>query len=95
MRQQQSTSDSVARTPKGKFAAKTESKEVLKENLDRVSFTVVVEGANTVWFAKGPTAVAKEGPFLITNGALEWTDYTGPISVITSTGESIICWCET
>ncbi len=95
MRQQQSTSDSVARTPRGKFAAKTESKEVVKENLDRISFTAVNEGANTVWFAKGATAVAKEGPYLITNGALEWTDYSGPIALITSTGESNVCYSET
>lgn len=95
MRQQQSTSDSVAKTPKGKLAAKTESKEVVKENLDRISFCAVNEGTNTIWFAKGATAVAKEGPFLVTNGALEWNDYTGPIAAITSAGESNLGYCET
>lgn len=95
MRQQQSGSDSRAQTPKGKFTAKTESKEMLKENLDRINLTVTNEGSKTVWFAKGPTAVAKEGPFLLTNGAWEFDDYTGGVSVITAEGESNLTFCET
>lgn len=94
MRQQQSGSDSVAKTPKGKFTAKTESKELAKENLDRISLTITNEGANTVWFAKGATAVAKEGPFLVTNGSWEFSDYTGVVSAITSTGESNVTYVE-
>jgi hypothetical protein len=39
--------------------------------------------------------VAKEGPYLITNGSWEFNDYTGIISVITAEGESNVCFCET
>jgi hypothetical protein len=42
-RQQSSGSDSVARTPKGKVTAKTESKELAKENLDRINLTIMNE----------------------------------------------------
>lgn len=94
-RQQSSGSDSVARQPKNKITAKTESKELAKENLDRINLTITNEGSKTVWFAKGPTAVAKEGPFLITNGSWEFNDYTGIVSLITAEGESNVCFCET
>lgn len=94
-RQQQSGSDSVARQPKGKITAKTESKELAKENLDRISLTITNEGTNTVYIAKGATAVAKEGPFLVTNGAWEFSDYTGPVAVITASGESNVTFAET
>lgn len=92
---QQSGSSTEARVPKGKLTAKTESKELVKANPDRLGLIIANEGTNTVWFAKGPTAVAKEGPFLITNGAWEFSDYSGVVSVITSTGESNVCYSET
>lgn len=91
---QQSGSGTTARVGKGKVTAKTESKELAKENESRISLTIVNEGANTVWLAKGATAVAKEGPFLVTNGAWEFSDYTGSVSVITSSGESNVCYAE-
>lgn len=94
MRQQQSTSDSVARTPKGKFTAKTESKEMVKENLDRIELLVTNEGSNKVYLAAGATAVAKEGPFLAENGAWSTTSYTGPVSAITASGESALTYLE-
>lgn len=92
---QQSGSSNEARIPKGKLTAKTESKELVKANGDRISLTITNEGTKTVWFAKGPTAVAKEGPFLLTNGAWEFSDYSGIVSAITAEGESNVCFCET
>lgn len=92
---QQSGSSTEARIPKGKLEAETVSKELVKANADRIGLIVVNEGTNTVWFAKGPTAVAKEGPFLITNGSWEFNDYSGIVSVITSTGKSNVGFSET
>jgi hypothetical protein len=92
---QQSGSSTEARIPKGKLEAETVSKELVKANADRIGLIVVNEGTNTVWFAKGPTAVAKEGPFLVTNGAWEFSDYSGGVSVITSTGKSNVTYSET
>lgn len=92
---QQSGSSTEARVPKGKLTAKTESKELVKANADRIGLIITNEGSKTVWFAKGPTAVAKEGPFLVTNGSWEFSDYSGVVSAITAEGESNITYAET
>lgn len=94
-RVQQSGSDSVARTPKGKLVIKTESKELLKENLDRIELIVSNEGAKDAWLSLGSAAVAKEGIYLKAAGG-SWTSnaYLGPVFVVAAEGESNICYAE-
>jgi hypothetical protein len=55
---QQSNSSSEARIPKGKLACKTESKELVKANGDRIELIVTNEGAKDAWLCLGATAVA-------------------------------------
>jgi hypothetical protein len=95
-RLQQSGSDSVARTPKGKLVIKTESKELLKENPDRIELIVSNEGAKDVWLSLGgEKAVAKEGVYLKAAGGSYTTNaFLGPVFVIAAEGESNICYAE-
>lgn len=94
-RLQQSGSDSVARTPKGKLVIKTESKELLKENLDRIELIVSNEGAKDAWLSLGTTAVAKEGVYLKNGGGSFTTNaFLGPVFVIAAEGESNITYAE-
>lgn len=92
---QQSGSSTEARISKGKFAAKTESKELVKANGDRLEFIVSNEGAKDAWLSLGSAAVAKEGIYLRREGG-SWssTSYSGSVFVITSESESNICFAE-
>jgi len=96
VRQQQSGSDSVAKTPKGKITAKTESKELAKENLDRIELVITNEGSKNIWLAfGGKEAVAKEGPFMkAETGSFNIGSFTGPVHVITAEGESNVTYGE-
>lgn len=92
---QQSGSSTEARVPKGKLAAKTESKELVKVNADCIEVIISNEGANDVWLSLGTTAVAKEGIYLKKEGgSLTLNTYSGAIFAITSSGESNVCWAE-
>jgi hypothetical protein len=92
---QQSNSSSEARIPKGKLACKTESKELVKANGDRVELIVTNEGAKDAWLCLGATAVAKEGPYLKKEGGA-WTNgsYSGAVFAITAEGESNLTFAE-
>lgn len=92
---QQSGSATTARLPKSKFTAKTESKELLKENIDRIEITISNEGSKDVWLSLGSTAVAKEGIYLKNSGGSYTTNaYLGSIFCITAEGESNLCFSE-
>jgi hypothetical protein len=93
---QQSGSSTEARVPRGKFTAKTESKELSKANGDRLEFGASNEGSKDAWLALGgEKAVAKEGPYLKAGGgAYTTTSYSGNVHVITAEGESNICIWE-
>jgi len=92
---QQSNSSSEARTPKGKFAAKTESKELAKANGDRLALFITNEGAKDVWLSLGSAAVAKEGIYLKEKGTpFELTGYSGAVFAITASEESNVCIAE-
>lgn len=92
---QQSGSSTEARITKGKFAAKTESKELVKANGDRLELIVSNEGAKDVWLSLGSTAVAKEGIYLKASGGT-WTcdSYSGAVFAITASEESNVCYAE-
>ncbi len=92
---QQSGSSTEARIPKGKLAAKTESKELVKANGDRLELIVSNEGAKDAWLSLGTAAVAKEGVYLKAAGG-SWTSdsYSGAVFVITASEESNICYAE-
>lgn len=92
---QQSGTATTARVPKGKFTAKTESKELLKDNADRVELVISNVGAKDVWLCLGAVAVAKEGIYLKNGGgSLTTNAYSGPIFCITAEGESELNYAE-
>lgn len=92
---QQSGSATTARKGKGKFTAKTESKELVKENADRICLVITNSGAKDAWLAAGEAAVAEEGPYLkAAGGAIQIDYYSGPIFSITKEGESNLTFWE-
>lgn len=92
---QQSGSSTEARVPKGKLAAKTESKELVKANGDCIEVIVSNEGTKDVWLSLGTAAVAKEGIYLkAAGGSFTTNSYSGAIFAITAEGESNVCWTE-
>jgi hypothetical protein len=92
---QQSGSSTEARIPKGKLTAKTESKELVKANGDRIELIVTNEGTKDIWLCLGAAAVAKEGPYLKKEGgALTLGSYSGAIFAITAEGESNVTFAE-
>lgn len=95
MRQQASGNDSVARVPKGKFKAEASSKELVKENLDRIALIVTNPTTKNIFLSLGTAAASGEGIFLKKEGgAWENTVYTGAVFVITEEGEANICYAE-
>lgn len=92
---QQSGSATTARIPKGKFTAKTESKELAKANGDRVALILTNQGAKDIWLSLGEAATAEEGPCLKAGtGVWENTVYTGAIFAVTKEGESVVTYSE-
>lgn len=91
---------STAKTSKGKLSAKNTTQELLKDNPNRKVAYIANIGANKVYFAFGSIAVAEEGPFLVKEtGTLTIPGrgdegYTGPVSVITKEGESLLGYSE-
>lgn len=82
-------------TPKSKITAKTESKTLVEANRVRIALYVTNVGANAVWLALGPTAVAEEGPMLAKEGGAAVIDnYLGIITAITKSGESVVSFSE-
>jgi hypothetical protein len=85
----------VAKTPKGKVSAKTESKELIAANRDRAGLVVTNGSTVDVWLALGATAAAEEGIYLKAEGGSIVIDfYSGAISVITKSGEGVITYAE-
>lgn len=92
---QQSGAGTTARVGKGKLTAKTESKEVGKENQDRIALIITNGGAKDAWLALGSAAVAEEGIYLKKEGgAWENVVFTGPVFAITKEGETNLSYAE-
>jgi hypothetical protein len=87
-------SDQAARS-KGNVTAKTESKTLVAANENRVALYVTNVGANGVFLALGGTAVAEEGIYLAKEGGSFTIDnYSGQVTVITKSGESVVSYAE-
>lgn len=84
-----------AKTAKGKITAETSSKELVAANESRVALFISNAGANPVWLAFGPTAVAEEGPMLVKEGGSVIIDnYSGKVAIITKTSTSVVGYSE-
>lgn len=84
-----------AKTSKGKVTAKTSSETLVAANENRVALYITNIGASNVFLALGATAVAEEGIMLVKEGgSAEIVNYSGAVSVITKTGESIVGFSE-
>lgn len=89
------TRSTVAKTPKSKVTAKTESKTLAPANRQRVGLYVTNNGAKKVWLAFGEPAVAEEGPMLREEGGATVIDnYAGIVTCITKEGESLVTFAE-
>lgn len=84
-----------ATTAAGAVTAKTESQMLVAANPDRVAVYITNDGANTVYLALGATATKNKGLRLNAEGGSFTNDhYTGVISVVTATGESVCTIAE-
>lgn len=84
-----------AKKGKGGLKAKTASQELVEANENRVALELVNDGANKVWVAYGKTAVAEEGiPLYPEGGSKVIENYSGIVSVITKSGESLVGFIE-
>jgi len=92
---QQSGTATTARVPKGKFEAEASSKELLKDNPDRVELVISNIGTKDVWLSLGTTAVAEEGIYL-KNGGGSWVTngYSGAVFCITASEKSKLSYSE-
>jgi hypothetical protein len=89
------SSDTGVSGGKGKVTAKIESKVLAVANFDRVALVVTNGSAVDAWLALGPTAVAEEGIYLKAEGGGVVIDfYSGPVSVITKSGEGLVTFSE-
>lgn len=85
----------TAKTAKGKVTAKTSSETLAAANEARVALYITNVGASSVFLALGATAVAEEGILLTKEGGGSVIDnYSGAVSVITKTGESVVSFSE-
>lgn len=85
----------AAKVPKGKITAKTESKKLVGAYGDRAGLLITNYGSKLVSYALGETAVAEEGPGLAKEGgSVLIENYSGPVSVITKEGESVVGYSE-
>jgi hypothetical protein len=92
---QQSGSATTARVPKGKFKAEGTSKELIKENADRIALIITNPTTKNVFLSLGTAAASGEGIFLKKEGgAWENTVYLGSVFVISEEGEANICYAE-
>jgi hypothetical protein len=84
-----------AKTPKGKVEAGTASKALIPGNASRSYAVITNGGAKDVWIAYGETAAAEEGIYLKKEGGGHVVEsYSGPLSVITKEGTSIVSFIE-
>jgi len=84
-----------AKKGKGALKAKNTSQELAAENENRVALELVNDGANKVWIAYGKTAAAEEGiPLSPEGGSKVIENYSGVVSVITKSGESLVGFIE-
>jgi hypothetical protein len=89
------TASDKAKQSKGKVVAKTSSEPLAATNRGRIGLYVTNTGANNVYLALGDTAAADEGILLSREGGgATIDDYTGPVSVVTKTGESLVTFAE-
>jgi hypothetical protein len=84
-----------AKSGKGKATAKTSSQTLWAENANRVQLIVQNRGSSDVWVAFGKTAAVEEGFFVAKEGGqISIDNYSGPVSVITPSGESALTYVE-
>jgi len=84
-----------AATGKGKGTAKAASQTLWAENANRVQLIIQNWGSNDAWVAFGETAASGEGLRLKSEGGQVTVDnYSGPVSVITESGESGLTYVE-
>ncbi|MGH2941082.1 MAG: hypothetical protein ACRDPE_23530 [Solirubrobacterales bacterium] len=83
------TRSSLAKNGAGKLTVKATSQVLVLDNPDRVGIYVDNPSTSEVWLALGETATASAGIWLKKEvGSKFITGYSGPISCITTTGES-------
>jgi hypothetical protein len=84
----------TAKTAKGKFTAKAESKVLVAANENRIALYVTCVGTGPVFLALGEPAAAEEGIALWEKGSAVIDNYSGPVTIITKTGESVVAFAE-
>ncbi len=83
------TRSTEAKRPAGKLTAKATSQVLVLDNPNRVGLYVDNPSTSEVWLALGETAEAGAGLWLKKEvGSKFITGYSGPISIITTSGES-------
>lgn len=84
-----------AETPAGAVTAKAESATLAEADPNRAALYVTNDGANVVYLALGATAVKNKGIRLnAEGGAVVIDNYTGVVSVVTASGESVVTFSE-
>jgi hypothetical protein len=84
-----------ATSGKGKGTAKSSSQTLWAENANRVQLIIQNWGSNDAWVAFAETAASGEGLRLKKEGGQVTVDnYSGPVSVITESGESNLTYVE-
>jgi hypothetical protein len=84
-----------AKTPAGKVSAKESSETLAKAFPDRKALYVCNPSTKEVWLALGATAVKEEGIWLKKEGgAAVIEDYTGIVTLITTSGEGAVTFTE-
>jgi hypothetical protein len=84
-----------AKTAAGAIKAKTESQTLAEANPGRVALYVTNDGEKTVYLALGAKAVKNEGIRLNEKGgAVVIDNYTGVVSVVTASEESVVAFTE-
>lgn len=85
----------VAHTPKSAVTAKETSATLVAENRERVAVYITNDGEKAVYLALGSSATKNQGIRLNEKGGAIVIDaYTGPISVVTASGESVVTFAE-
>lgn len=85
----------TAKDPSGAVKAKTESQTLIAANRDRVCAYITNDGEKTVYLGLGATAVKNEGIALAKGSApFKLEGYTGVVSVVTASEESVVAFSE-
>ena len=80
----------------GQFKALTESKTVVKENLNRRQLHLANPSAKDIYLALGPTAEAKKGIWLKKESVYPYPieGYTGPVTCIGAEAAEFVVFTE-